>query len=61
MKWCATTTEKALELAKQKANEVAGKLCETELKLVEIASVLSTQDKEFADYKSGEKAQKQTY
>ena len=61
MEWCATTTEKSLELAKQKANEAIGKLDEIELKLTETASVLSTQDKEFADYKGVEKARKQTY
>ena len=53
MEWRATTAEKVLELAKQKANEAEGMLGEIEVKLVETASNLSTQDKEFADYKVG--------
>lgn len=57
----ATTAEKALELAEQKANEAVGKLGEIELKLAETANVLSAWDKEFVDCKGGEKAQKQTY
>ena len=57
----ATIVEKVLEQAEQKANEAVGKLGKAELKLVETASVLSTRDKEFADYKGGEKAQNQTY
>jgi len=57
----ATTAEKALELVEQKASEAQGKLRETELKLVENASILSARDKEFTDYKGGEKARKQTY
>ena len=57
----ATTTEKVLEQAEQKANEALNKLGEAELKLAETASILSTLDKEFVDYKRGEKARKQTY
>ena len=57
----ATTTEKVLEQAEQKANEALNKLGEAELKLAETASILSTLDKEFVDYKGGEKARKQTY
>ena len=38
-----------------------GKLAEIELKLAETASTLSTGDKEFTNYKRGEKARKQTY
>ena len=57
----ATSTEKALELVEQKANKAQCKLRETKLKLVKTASILSTPDKEFTDYKGGEKAQKQTY
>ena len=34
---------------------------EIELKLIEIASILSARDKEFIDYKGEEKARKQTY
>lgn len=40
----ATTVEKALELAKQRVGDLQGKLGKTELKLAEIASLLSTQD-----------------
>lgn len=60
MKQRATTTEKALKLAEQKASELQGRLGETELKLAETTSILFTWDKEFADLKGGEKAQKQT-
>lgn len=61
MKHRATIAEKALELSKQKANDLQGKLGETELKLAEMASLLSARDKEFANLKGMEKAQKQTY
>ena len=57
----ATTAEKALELAKQMASKAQGKLGETELKLAETLSIFSARDKEFTDYKGGEKARKQTY
>lgn len=50
-----------MELVAQKACEAASKLGETKLKLLETASVLSAWDKEFVDYKGGEKAWKQTY
>ena len=56
MERLATSTEKALELAEQKANKAQCKLRETKLKLVKTASILSTPDKEFTDYKGGEKA-----
>lgn len=55
MERLATSTEKALELAEQKANEAQCKLGETKLKLVKTASILSAPDKEFTDYKGGEK------
>ena len=61
MKYRATIAEKALELSKQKANDLQGKLGETELKLAEMASLLSAWDKELANLKGMEKAQKQTY
>ena len=54
----ATTVEKALELFKQKASELHGKLGETELKLAEMASLLFAWDKELADLKGMEKARK---
>lgn len=38
----ATTVEKALELAKQRVGDLQGKLGKTELKLAEIANLLST-------------------
>lgn len=57
----ATIAEKGLELAEQKASEAMGKLSEIELKLAETADVLSARNKEFADYKGGEKARRQTY
>ena len=61
MEQLAMTSEKALELAEQKANDVVSRLGKTELKIVETSSLLSTQDKEFTDYKGGEKAWKQSY
>lgn len=61
MERLATSTEKALELAEQKANKAQCKLRETKLKLVKTASILSALDEEFTDYKGGEKARKQTY
>ena len=54
MEWQATTAEKALELAKQKASDLQGRLGETELKLTETTSILSTQDKELTDLKGAE-------
>ena len=48
-------------MAKQKASKAASRFSETELKLAETANVLSVRDKEFADYKCGEKTRKQTY
>ena len=48
-------------MVEQKASEATSKLGETKLKLIETTSVLSTRDKEFADYKGGEKDRKQTY
>lgn len=56
----ATTAEKALELAKQKASDLQGKLRETKLKFTERASLLFAQDKELIDQKSTKKARKQT-
>ena len=50
----ATTAEKVLELAEQKASDVQGRLGETELKLTETTSILFAQDKEFTDFKSVE-------
>ena len=61
MERLATSTEKVLELAEQKANEAQRKLGETKLKRVKTASILFARDKEFTDYKGGEKARKQTY
>ena len=61
MKQRVTTAKKALELVEQKASEAQGKLGETKLKLVENASILSGRNKEFTDYKGGEKAWKKTY
>lgn len=55
----ATTVEKALELAKQRVGDLQGKLGKTELKLPEIASLLSTLDKELTDLKRMAKARKQ--
>lgn len=55
----ATTVEKALELAKQRVEDLQGKLGKTELKLAEIASLLSTLDKELTDLKRMAKARKQ--
>lgn len=57
----ATTVEKALELAKQRVGDLQGKLGKTELKLAEIASLLSTLDKELTDLKRMAKARKQAY
>ena len=57
----ATTAEKALELAKQKAKVFQGKLGETKLKLVETASLVSARDKELTNLKSMVKTCKQTY
>ena len=57
----ATTSEKALELAKEKVEDLQGKLDETEIKLAEMASLLFAHDKELADLKSMAKARKQTY
>lgn len=57
----ATTVEKALELAKQRVGDLQGKLGKTELKLAEIANLLSTQDKELTDLKSMAEARKQAY
>lgn len=57
----ATTVEKALELAKQRVEDLQGKLGKTELKLAEIASLLSTLDKELTDLKRMAKARKQAY
>ena len=54
MEWQATTAKKALELAKQKASDLQGRLGETELKLTETTSILSTQDKELTDLKGAE-------
>lgn len=61
MEMWVTTVEKELELAEQKANEAMNRLSKTELKLTKTASVLSAKDKEFTDYKGGEKIRKQTY
>lgn len=61
MERCATIAEKALEQAKKKATEALNRIGEAELKLAEITSVPTTRDKEFTDYKGGEKAQKQHY
>lgn len=61
MERCVTTVEKALEIAEQKANEASSKLGETNLKLAETANLLLAWDKEFSDYKGGEKAWKQSY
>ena len=61
MKRRATIAEKALELSKQKASDLQGKLEETKLKLAETASLFSARDKELANLKGMEKAQKQTY
>lgn len=61
MERCATTIEKALELVEQKATEALNRLGEAELKLARTASILTARDKEFADYKGGEKAQQQHY
>lgn len=47
-----TTTEKALELAEQKASDLQGKLRETELKLMKTASILSARDNGLTDFKS---------
>lgn len=55
MEWHATTAKRALEQAKQKATKALNKLRESELKLVETTSILSVRDKEFANYKRGEK------
>lgn len=57
MEWRATTAEKRLELAEQKANEAASKLSENELKLTKTTSALSARDKNFFELQSGEKAQ----
>lgn len=48
-------------MAKQRVGDLQGKLGKTELKLAEIASLLSTQDKELTDLKSMAKARKQAY
>lgn len=57
----AITAKTALDQAKQKAIDALNKLREAELKLAQIASVLSARDKEFADFKAEEKDQKQHY
>ena len=57
----ATTAEKALELAKQKAKVFQGKLGETKLKLVETESLVFARDKELTNLKSMVKTCKQTY
>lgn len=54
----ATTTNKALELDEQKANDASSRLGETKLNLTKTASLLFTRDKELTDDKGGEKAQK---
>ena len=56
MEWRATTAEKALELAEQKASDLQGRLGETKLELAETASILSTRDKELTDLKGIKKA-----
>lgn len=57
----ATTAEKALEQAKQKAIKALNRLEEVRLKLAETANILLAWDKEFADYREGEKVWKQNY
>ena len=57
----ATTVEKALEFAEQKAEGIQGKLDETEIKITETTSLVFVWDKELADLKSMVKARKQTY
>ena len=61
MEWWATTTKRALEQAKQKATDALNRLGEAKLKLAEMTSILATKDKEFTNYKGGEKARKKNY
>lgn len=55
------TTEKARELAEQKAKDLQGKLGEAEVNLVEVFSNISTRDKELADLKETMKNREQVF
>ena len=47
----ATTVERAQELAKQKAEDLQGKLGEAEVKLAKVLSIVFTRDKELGNLK----------
>ena len=47
----ATTVERAQELAKQKAEDLQGKLGEAEVKLAKVLSIVFTHDKELGNLK----------
>lgn len=55
------TTERAHELAKQKAEDLQGKLSEVEVKLTEAVSLVFARDKELADLKEILKTCEQVY
>lgn len=57
----ATTSERTLELADQKAEGFQGKLGETKVKLVEMVSLIFARDKELVDLKNMMKTRKQSY
>lgn len=57
----AITTETTWELAEKRAEELQGKLNETEVKFYEVSSIVSTQDKELVDLKETMKNYEQVF